>query len=307
MGPNHSHGNITSSGARFKGRLAAALAVAVVVFLVQVVGGIVTGSLALLADAGHLLTDVVGVGLALAAVTYANRPAPAHRTYGNFRVEILAALVNGVLLLIVATFVVVQAIQRWNDPSVVEAGPMLAVAVFGLIGNLVSLALLHAGQAESLNVRGAYLEVLADLVGSVVVIVAAVLIWTTGWERADVVASLLIAAFIVPRAIGLLRTTSHVLLESTPAGLDLDEIRAHISAMPGVVDVHDLHVWTITSGMPVLSVHVVVEPSVLAEACDGSAVLDRLGRCLQADFDVEHCTFQLEPVSHAAHEHAGHS
>ncbi len=183
---------------------------------------------------------------------------------------------------------------------------MLAIAVFGLVGNLISLGLLHAGQAENLNVRGAYLEVLGDLVGSAVVIVAALVIWTTGWLRADVVASLLIAAFIIPRAIGLLRSTGHVLLESTPPGLDLDEIRRHITALPGVVDVHDLHVWTITSGMPVLSAHVVVEPSVLAEACDGSAVLDRLGRCLEADFDVEHCTFQLEPVAHAAHEHAAH-
>ncbi len=183
---------------------------------------------------------------------------------------------------------------------------MLAVAVFGLVGNLVSLGLLHGGQSESLNVRGAYLEVLGDLVGSAVVIVAAIVIWSTGWLRADVVASLVIAAFIVPRALGLLRATGHVLLESTPPGLDLDEIRRHMTALPGVVDVHDLHVWTITSGMPVLSVHVVVEPSVLAEACDGSAVLDRLGRCLSADFDVEHCTFQLEPESHAAHEHAAH-
>ena len=306
MGTQHAHVPATSPGGRYKGRLAGALAVSVVVLLVQVVGALVTGSLALLADAGHLLTDVVGVGLALAAVSYAGRPAPAHRTYGNFRVEILAALVNGVLLLVVATFVVVEAVQRWSDPTTVAAGPMLVVAVFGLVGNLVSLWLLHGGQSQNLNVRGAYLEVLGDLVGSVVVIIAATVIWTTGWERADVVASLVIAAFIVPRAIGLLRATSHVLLESTPPGLDLDEIRRHITALPGVVDVHDLHVWTITSGMPVLSVHVVVEPSVLAEACDGSAVLDRLGRCLQADFDVEHCTFQLEPVSHAAHEHAAH-
>ncbi len=305
MGANHSHAP-ASAGARYKGRLAAALAVALVVLVVQVVGGLVTGSLALLADAGHLLTDVVGVALALAAVTYANRPAPPHRTYGNFRIEILASLVNGVLLLVVATFVVVEAVQRWGEASAVEAGPMLAVAVFGLAGNLVSLGLLHGGQAESLNVRGAYLEVLGDLVGSVVVIAAALVVWSTGWVQADVVASLLIAAFIVPRALGLLRATGQVLLESTPPGLDLDEVRDHITALPGVVDVHDLHAWTITSGMPVLSAHVVVEPFVLAEACDGSAVLDRLGRCLQADFDVEHCTFQLEPESHAAHEQAAH-
>ncbi len=296
----------TSTGAAYSGRLAAALAIAAVVLVVQVVGGLLTGSLALLADAGHILTDVVGVGLALAAVTYANRPAPAHRTYGNFRVEILAALVNGVLLLVVATFVVVEAVQRWGDTPDIDAGPMVAVAVFGLFANLASLLLLHTGQSHSLNVRGAYLEVLGDLVGSGVVIVAGLVVWLTGWQRADILASLLIAAFIVPRAIGLLRSTGQILLESTPPGLDLDEVRRHITDLPGVLDVHDLHAWTITSGMPVLSAHVVVEQSVLAEACNDNAVLDRLGRCLESDFDVEHCTFQLEPAAHAEHEHPAH-
>jgi cobalt-zinc-cadmium efflux system protein len=148
--------------------------------------------------------------------------------------------------------------------------------------------------------------VLGDLVGSAVVIVAGLVIWISGWEQADVLASLLIAAFIIPRAIGLLRSTGQILLESTPPGLDLDEVRRHITDLPGVIDVHDLHAWTITSGMPVLSAHVVVEASVLAEACNDNAVLDRLGRCLEADFDVEHCTFQLEPAAHAAHEHPAH-
>ncbi len=306
MGHASTHPPAVSAGARHRGRLTAALAVTMIVLAVQVVGGLLTGSLSLLADAGHLLTDVVGVGLALGAVTYANRPAPAHRTYGNYRVEILAALVNGVLLLVVATFVVVEAVQRWNNPVVIDAGPMLLVAMFGLIGNAISLALLRDGQAESLNVRGAYLEVLGDLVGSVVVITAALVIWSTGREEADVVASLVIAAFIVPRAIGLLRATAHVLLESTPSGLDLDQVRGHMVALPGVVAVHDLHAWTITSGMPVLSAHIVVEPAILVEPCDGTALLDRLGRCLRSDFDVEHCTFQLEPEAHAAHESATH-
>jgi cobalt-zinc-cadmium efflux system protein len=305
MAHDHVH-QPASAAMRHRGRLALALAITVAVLVVQVAGSLVTGSLALLADAGHLLTDAVGVGMALAAVMFAARPAPAHRTYGNFRVEILAALVNGVLLLLVATFVVIEAVQRWDAPPDIDAGPMLVVALVGLLGNLASLMVLHRGQSESLNVRGAYLEVLGDVVGSALVIAAAVVIATTGWERADVVASLAIAAFIVPRAYGLLRATVRVLLEETPPGTDLDEIRRHILAMPGVLDVHDLHVWTITSGMPVLSAHVVVEPAVLAEACDGTAVLDRLGRCLQADFDVEHCTFQLEPAAHADHEHASH-
>jgi cobalt-zinc-cadmium efflux system protein len=305
MATDHQHLPV-SAGTRHRGRMALALAITASVLLVQVLGALLTGSLALLADAGHLLTDVVGVGLALAAMTYATRPAPAQRTYGNFRVEILAALVNGVLLLVVATFVVVEAVQRWATPPEVDAGPMLVVAVVGLVGNLISLLLLHEGQQESLNVRGAYLEVFGDLVGSALVIAAAIVLLTTGWERADIVASLCVAAFMVPRAFGLLRATVRVLLEETPPGVDLEHIRAHILAMPGVTDVHDLHVWTITSGMPVLSAHVVVERSVLTEACDGRSVLDRLGRCLQSDFDVEHCTFQLEPVSHAEHEHVAH-
>lgn len=305
MTDRHGHDHVSAAG-RHRGRLVLVLAITIAVLVAEVVGGLLSGSLALLADAGHLLTDAVGIGLALAAVTLAHRPAPASRSYGNFRVEILAALVNGILLLMVCVGVLVEVARRITHPGPVSAGPMLVLGVLGLVANGVAVMVLRQGQTDSLNIRGAYLEVLGDLIGSVAVIVAAVVIAVTGWRRADVLASLAIAALIVPRAIGLLRAAVHVLFESTPEGVDLDELRAHLAAVPGVVEIHDLHVWTITSGMPVLSVHVVVEPGAMAEACGASGVLDRLSACVGDHFDVEHSTFQLEPAGHEAHEHAAH-
>ena len=305
MSDGHGHHHASAAGGH-RSRLLAVLSITVAVLVAEVVGGMVSGSLALLADAGHLLTDVVGIGIALGAVTLANRPAPAVRSYGNFRVEILAALVNGVLLLVVCSAVLVEALRRIGNPGAVSAGPMFVIGVLGLVANTAAVLVLHPGQGHSLNVRGAYLEVLGDLVGSVAVIVAAVVIWATGWDGADLVASLVIAVLIIPRAVGLLRAAVHVLVESTPEGVDLDELRAHLAAVPGVVEVHDLHVWTITSGMPVLSAHVVVEPATMAVACGSNGILDRLGACVGDHFDVEHSTFQLEPAGHEAHEHAAH-
>ena len=305
MTDGHGHHHASAADGH-RGRLLAVLSITVAVLVAEVVGGMVSGSLALLADAGHLLTDVVGIGIALGAVTLANRPAPAVRSYGNFRVEILAALVNGVLLLVVCSAVLVEAVRRLGNPGQVSAGPMFVIGVLGLVANGAAVLVLHPGQGHSLNVRGAYLEVLGDLVGSVAVIVAAVVIWATGWDGADVVASLAIAVLIIPRAVGLLRAAVHVLVESTPEGVDLDELRAHLVAVPGVVEVHDLHVWTITSGMPVLSAHVVVEPATMAVACGSTGILDRLGACVGDHFDVEHSTFQLEPTGHGEHEHAAH-
>ena len=303
----HSHGHDhASAAAGHRGRLMLVLGITMAVLVGEVVGGLLSGSLALLADAGHLLTDVIGIGIALGAVSLAHRPAPASRSYGNFRVEILAALVNGVLLLVVCAAVAVEALRRLGDPGDVRPGPMLVLGVLGLAANGAAVFVLRQGQAESLNVRGAYLEVVGDLVGSVAVIVAAVVILATGWHEADVVASLAIAVLIVPRAIGLLRAAVHVLVESTPAGVDLDDLRAHLSSVPGVVEIHDLHVWTITSGMPVLSAHVVVEPGAMADACGKTGVLDRLSACVGDHFDVAHSTFQLEPTGHEAHEHAAH-
>jgi len=305
VGERHGHDHVSAAGSH-RGRLALVLGITVTVLAAEVVGGVVTGSLALLADAGHLLTDAVGIGIALGAVVLAHRPAPAVRSYGNFRVEILAALVNGVLLLVVSAAVLVEVVLRARNPAEVDAGPMLVIGVLGLAANGAAVLVLRQGQSASLNVRGAYLEVLGDLVGSVAVIVAALVILGTGWQQADVAASLLIAVLIIPRAVGLLRAAVHVLFESTPDGVDLDELRAHLAAVPGVVEIHDLHVWTITSGMPVLSAHVVVEPAAMAQACGASGVLDRLCACVGDHFDVEHSTFQLEPAGHEAHERAAH-
>lgn len=293
-----------SAGQQQRGRLLAVLTLTAGVMVAEVVGAWLTGSLALLADAGHMLTDVAGLTLAVLAVTFASRPATGQRSYGYYRLEILAAVVNAVLLLVVALVVAVEAVRRWREPPPVEGGLMTLFAAVGLAANLVAVRLLHSGAHRSLNVRGAYLEVLGDALGSVAVLAAGLVVATTGWLRADPLASLLVALLILPRTWSLLREAVDVLLEATPKGFDLSAAREHLLATPGVVDVHDLHVWTLTSGMPVLSVHVVVDDDVMSGG--SGMVLDRLGACLQDHFDVEHCTFQLEPVGHADHEAPGH-
>ncbi|MGY2082921.1 cation diffusion facilitator family transporter [Blastococcus sp. SYSU DS0539] len=300
MGHGHAHGAGTAAGAQRR-RLGVVLVLTVGVLAAEVVGAVLSGSLALLADAGHMATDAAGIALALGAVTLAQRPARGRRTFGWQRAEILAAVANGVLLLGVAGYVLVEAVRRIGDPPEIGSGLMLAIAVVGLVVNLIGLAVLHRGRGESLNVRGAYLEVLADALGSVAVIVAAVVITATGWTPADTVASLVIGCLVLPRAWHLLRDALDVLLEAAPRGVDLDEVRAHIVAVDGVLGVHDLHAWTITSGLPVLSAHVVVSDEALADG-HGGRVLDALCACLGSHFDMEHCTFQLEAETHATHE-----
>jgi cobalt-zinc-cadmium efflux system protein len=248
-----------------------------------------------------MATDAAGLALALAAVRLAQRPAQGRRTFGWQRVEILAAVANGLLLLVVAVYVLVAALRRIGHPPEIGSGLMLAVAAVGLVVNLGSMVVLQGGRDESLNVRGAYLEVLADAFGSVAVIVAAVVIATTGWTPADIIASAVIGFLVVPRAWHLLREAFDVLLEAAPRGVDMDQVRAHILGVEGVLDVHDLHAWTITSGSPVLSAHVVVTDDALA-AGHGGRVLDALCSCLGEHFDLEHCTFQLEAAGHAGHE-----
>jgi len=301
----HGHGGPVTATGGHRRTLVIVLIVTLAVTALQLIGGILSGSLALLADAGHMLADAAGVGAALVAAALATRPATSARTFGLLRAEILAALANAVLLGGVAIWVLVEAAQRWDEPPDVETGLMLAVAVVGAVANLGSLLVLRDGQRESLNVRGAYLEVLGDLVGSVLVIVAGITIATTGYARADALASVAIGLMILPRAWGLLRDVLDVLLEATPRGVDLDYVRDHIRSVPGVVDVHDLHAWTITSGVPVLSAHVVVDDDCIATGRSGE-VLDRLGECLEGHFEVAHCTFQLEPVGHQEHEAAHH-
>jgi cobalt-zinc-cadmium efflux system protein len=282
-------------------RLVVVLAITAGIVVVQIIGGVASDSLALLADAGHMFTDFAGVLLALIAVTFAARPATPERTFGYYRVEILAAVANAMLLIAVAAFIFWQAWLRWSDPPDVASGLMLTVAVVGLVANVIGLLVLRSGARESLTIRGAYLEVLGDTLGSLAVIVAALIIAFTGWTRADVVASIIVALMILPRTWSLLREAVDVLLEATPRGVDMAEVRRHILDVDGVLDAHDLHVWTITSGLPVLSVHVVVEDAVLNDQ-GGARVLDRLGVCLGEHFDVEHCTFQLEPLGHIDHE-----
>jgi cobalt-zinc-cadmium efflux system protein len=296
---SHEHG--WSAAAAHRGRLAAVFVVTAAVLVVEVVGAALSGSLALLADAGHMLADAAGIGLALLAIRFAARPATPQRTFGYYRLEILAAVVNAILLLGVAGFVLVEAWRRLTDPPEVASGLMLAVAAVGLAANALSLWLLRRGQRESLNLRGAYLEVWGDLLGSVAVLVAAGVIALSGFQAADPIASALIGVFILPRTWRLLREAVDVLLEAAPKGVDLDEVRRHLLEAPGVADVHDLHAWTITSGLPVLSAHVVVDRD-----ADAGAVLDGLAACLTGHFDIEHSTFQLELPEHRGHEGATH-
>ncbi|MGW5733712.1 MULTISPECIES: cation diffusion facilitator family transporter [Streptomyces] len=303
MGAGHDHGH-THGGtatAAYRGRLRIALSITVTVMVVEIVGGIMADSLALIADATHMATDALGLGMALLAIQFASRPATENRTFGYARAEILAALANCLLLLGVGGYVLFEAIQRFITPAETEGGLTIVFGVIGLVANMISLSLLMRGQKDSLNVRGAFLEVMADALGSLAVIVAAVLILTTGWQAADPIASLVIGLMIVPRTVKLLRETLNVLLESAPKGVDMAEVRSHILDLPGVEDVHDLHAWTITSGMPVLSAHVVVSTETL-NAIGHEKMLHELQGCLGDHFDVEHCTFQLEPVGHAEHE-----
>ena len=305
-GHSHSHAPSGTAAGRHRRRLIFVVGITAAVFVAQVIGGLASGSLALLADAGHMLTDSTGLVIALIATILAARPATSARTFGLQRVEILAALINGLLLVGIAVWVLLRAVDRWNEPVEISSGLMLGVAVVGACANAAGLLILRGGKDESLNLRGAYLEVLGDLVGSVAVIVAALVITFTGWTRADSIASIAIFCLIIPRAWSLLRDVVDVLLEATPRGVDLDEVRTHMQEVPGVVDVHDLHAWTITSGVPVLSAHVVVDDACLSQGRSGE-VLDALGGCLGEHFDVDHCTFQLEPQGHQAHEPAHHA
>ncbi|MFD5518504.1 MULTISPECIES: cation diffusion facilitator family transporter [unclassified Streptomyces] len=307
MGAGHDHGHAHgapragTATAAYRGRLRVALAITLTVMVVEIFGGVLADSLALVADAAHMATDALGLGMALLAIHFAARPPSETRTFGYARAEILAALANCLLLLVVGGYVLVEAVQRFITPADTHGGLTIAFGVFGLVANTVSLTLLMRGQKDSLNVRGAFLEVAADALGSVAVIVAAVVIMTTGWQAADPIASIAIALMIVPRTWKLLQETLDVLLEAAPKGVDMADVRAHILALDGVEDIHDLHAWTITSGMPVLSAHVVVSSDVL-NAIGHEKMLHELQGCLGVHFDVEHCTFQLEPSGHAEHE-----
>lgn len=292
-GHDHGHG-LARAGERHRGRLLAAFGILCVFMVVEVVAGFATRSLALLSDAAHMLTDVLGLGMALAAIQLASRGSDRrHQTFGLYRLEILAALANAVLLFGVALYVLVEAVRRFDDAPEVLGRPMLVVAVLGLGANLVAFALLRSGAKESINVEGAYLEVLADTVGSVAVIVAAIIIQLTDWGWVDPAVGIAIALWIVPRTWRLAGRAVRILVQAAPPGADLDAIEAALSGIDGVVDVHDLHVWTLTSDMDVASAHVMVR----ADA-DTHSVLDQARALLRDGHHIDHATLQIEPDTH---------
>lgn len=277
--------------------LTISLTLTATVMVIQVIGALLSGSLALLADAAHMFTDSSGLVIALIASVVAARPADDRRTFGYQRAEVFGAMLNAVILIVLATWVAFEGIGRLINPSEVEiaGGLMLVVAIAGLTANAISMWLLSRAQRTSINVRGAYLEVMGDLIGSVAVIVAAIVILLTGWMPADAIASLFIAAMILPRAIALLREVFSVLSESAPKGTAVEEIRQHLLETEGVEGVHDVHVWQLTRGAPVFTAHVSVTPELLADG-RSAQLLTELQACLADHFDVEHSTFQLEPA-----------
>ena len=294
MSADHAHASATRAGTRYKKRLWWVFGLVVVFMVVEIVAGILTNSLALLSDAGHMGTDAIGVGMALAAIIAADRAGQSgQRTYGLYRLEILAALANAVLLFAVAGYVLYEAVRRFEEPPEVLSGPMLVVAVLGLVVNVIGWWLLRSGAEESINVEGAYLEVVADLLGSIGVIVAALIIMFTGWPYADPLFGAAIGLFILPRAWRLGRNAVRILVQAAPEGLRLADVRANLMAIDGVTDVHDLHVWTLTSDMDVASLHLMTK----AET-DPQTVLDAAKKVLGEEYGIAHATLQVEPDSH---------
>ncbi|PZE88222.1 cation diffusion facilitator family transporter [Curtobacterium sp. MCBD17_008] len=304
MGHDHGH----THGHASERALLIAFCISAGILLAEVVGAVVTGSLALLVDAGHMVVDTGGLGIGLVATRLARRIPTARRTWGYQRAEVLGATAQAAVLLAVGVYVVISAVQRLFVPEEIEAGPLLVFGVVGLVGNLIAFAVLVRASGEGFTSRAARLEVLNDTLGSVAVILAAVVLFLTGWQRADSVAALLIGALILPRAVKLLRETADVLLEATPRGLDLDAVRGHILELDHVIAVHDLHATLVSTGVPNLTAHVVVDDHCFTTA-HAPAILDELQQCVAEHFDVpvEHSTFQLEPASHQRHEHEVHA
>ena len=291
MGAGHDHGH---AGGRHRWRLAVSFGLVAGFFVVELVAALVSGSLALRSDAGHMAADVVALGAALLATRIATRrDRSGRRTYGSYRVEVFASLLAALLMLVVAGSVVVESFRRIGGDAEVAVGTMVVVGCLGLLVNVIAMLLLRGGAAESLNVRGAYLEVMADTAGSVGVLVAAVLITWTGETVWDVVVALAIGAFVAVRAIMLGRQVLHVLGQNVPAGMRLDDVAKDLAAIDGVLDVHDLHLWTLTSGMNVATAHLVA-----ADDTSAHSVLDRARDVLRDRYAIQHATLQVEPASH---------
>lgn len=304
--PAHSHAHEHGSGPGSDRRhLLAALLLLAAFMLAEVITALLSGSLALLSDAGHMLSDVGAIGGALWAISLAARPPSGKWTYGWKRAEILSAAANGITLLVVAGVVTAEAISRLIHPPAVDGGPVIAVAIAGIVVNVAASWVLARANRSSLNVEGAFRHVLTDLYGFIGTVIAGIVIVTTGFNRADSIASLIVVALMAKAAWELLRDSGRVLLEAAPEGMDLEQIRTHLAEVPHVLGVHDLHAWTVTSGLPVLSAHVVIEDDCFN---DGHAprLLDQLQACLAGHFDVEHSTFQLEAAAHAGHEPGTH-
>lgn len=296
MTGSHSHAGKApqggTAGKRHRRSLIWALLLTASYLVAEVIGAVVTGSLALLADAAHMLTDVGGLALALFAIWFASRPATPSKSFGYLRTEVLAAMANAAVLLLLTVYILYEAYQRFFEPPEVLSTPMLIVAVIGLGVNLVSMRILAAGSSESLNLRGAYFEVLADMLGSIGVIISALVIMFTGWTLADPIIGAAIGIFIVPRTWRLLSQAVHILLEGTPTGVDIPGMESALRVIPGVDDVHDLHVWTITSGLDSMSGHLVV-----AEGTDEQHVLRNARELLHDKFGIDHVTIQIETPS----------
>ena len=302
----HSHGHTHGHGAgASRGRLLVALCLSATVLVAEIVTALLTGSLALLADAGHMLTDVAGLVMALTAAHLSTRPATDRSTWGMRRAEVIGAALQAGMLAVVGVLVAFKAVHNLVEPPQVEASGMLVMGVIGLVANVIALLVLAGGHGDNLNMRAAFLEVLNDALGSVGVIIAAAIVARTGWTRADAVVSLIIAALILPRAVTLLRSALAVLMDFTPKELDLAQVRTHMLEVDHVEEVHDLHAWTVASGMPVLTAHVVVRDECLRDG-HTEEILDRLQSCVAEHFPVriQHATLQLEPVSHLEHEAA---
>jgi cobalt-zinc-cadmium efflux system protein len=293
MGHGHSH---TAAG-KNKRRLGIVLALTTTYLIAEIVGAWLTGSLALLADAGHMLTDVAGIAFALFAIRFAERPATPERTYGFYRMEILAALANALVLIGISLYILYEAYERFLNPPEIQSGVMLAVASVGLVVNIVGIYLLRGASQESLNMKGAYFEVMSDMLTSIGVIVAGLIMWTTGWYYADPLISAGIGLFILPRTWMLLRDAVSVLLEGTPADVNLATLREGIKRVAGVVDVHDLHVWSLTSGVNAMSVHAVIDDHALHDE-----VLMAVQKQVTSEFKIKHATVQVECKGCSAYE-----
>ena len=297
MGAGHQHGSTGSEV--YERRLAVVMVLAAAFMVAEIFGGLVANSLALLADAGHMLSDVAALALSLFAIWIARRPPSSRKTYGYYRAEILAAMVNGATLIAISIYVFIEAYQRIGAPPEVQGPLMLAIASGGLAVNLFGLWYLNAGKAASLNMKGAWLHILTDSLGSAGAILAAALIWAYGWNWADPAVSVLIGVLVLYSSWGLLREATTVLMEGAPGHLDVDAVRDVLAGFPGVREVHDLHVWTITSGMEAMSAHLVVEPGE-----PSGPLLAAIQARIHERFGVDHVTIQLDPAGPERHSWA---